>query len=93
MTRPLIHWHIALRRPRYVNGRTTIARTARAAKNGPQTFGSLRKKTTWRVLAVRATVERPLEYHGRHSAICQRTLPDMPQSGEKTPSRSEIRWS
>jgi hypothetical protein len=25
---------------------------------------------------------RPLAYRGRHSAICQRTLPDMPQSGK-----------
>jgi hypothetical protein len=44
MTRPLIHWHIVLWRPRYAKGRTTGAQTARAAKNGPQTFGSSHKK-------------------------------------------------
>jgi hypothetical protein len=31
----------------------------------------------WRVLAVRATVVRPLAYHGRHSTIFQRTFPTV----------------
>jgi hypothetical protein len=31
-------------------------RTARAAENGPQTLGSLRKKTRWRLLSVCAMV-------------------------------------
>jgi hypothetical protein len=50
-----------------------------AVENGPQTYGSLRKKTRWRVLAVRAMVVGPLAYHSRHSEICKGTLPDMPQ--------------
>jgi hypothetical protein len=82
MTQPMIHWHIALWRPRYDNGRTTVARTARAAKTRPKTFGSSRNKKKWQVLAVHATVVRPLAYHGRHIVICQRTLPDMSQSGK-----------
>jgi hypothetical protein len=34
-------------------------------------------KKKWRVLAVRATVVRPLAYHGRHSVICQLMLPNQ----------------
>jgi hypothetical protein len=52
-------------------GCTTVARTARVAKNGPQTFGSSRKKTRWQVVQRCPT----LAYRGCHSAKCNRIMP------------------
>jgi hypothetical protein len=43
-TRLLFHRHITTGQLRYANGRTTIARTARATAYGPQIYGSSRKK-------------------------------------------------
>jgi hypothetical protein len=67
--RLLIHWHTALGRTQYANGRTTIVRTARAAENGQKTCGSSLKKWDG-VLAVPAMVVWPLAYSSRHSAKC-----------------------
>jgi hypothetical protein len=40
------------------------------------------QKSRWRLLAVRTMVVRPLAHRSHHSAMCQGTLLDMPQSGE-----------
>jgi hypothetical protein len=79
MTRLLFHWHIALGRLRYANGRTAIAFTAIEHrkmyhrllavhdKNKMANVGSLRNGC--------ATI--CIQYHSHHSALCQGTLPDM----------------
>jgi hypothetical protein len=43
-------------------------------------------------LAVRAMNVWPLAYHRRHSAMCQGTLPNMPQSGKYNSSHIKISW-
>jgi hypothetical protein len=81
MTQLLFHWHIALGRLRYSNIRTTIAK---AVAKWTTKCWQFALKARWSMLAVFARVVhvQPLAYCRRHSAICQGTLPDMPQSGK-----------
>jgi hypothetical protein len=79
MTRPLIHWHTALWSPRYAKGRIIVAWTARAAKNGPQTFGSSCNKQNGKCWQFAQWL---FNHWHTDRVICPRTLLDMPQSGK-----------
>jgi hypothetical protein len=76
----------------YVNGRTTIAQTARAAENGPETCGSLQKKqmvSVGSLLNGCATIGI-LQLSQHHMP---RDFADMPQSGKYCRSRVIVKYT
>jgi hypothetical protein len=82
MTRLLFHWHIAQGCLRYANGCTTFARTARALENGPQTFGSSRKKNKMANVGSSHNGCANIGIWPPSHHDVPRTMPDMPQSGK-----------